>query len=124
MLPRGSLLAATVAAFAFAVPSTFSVKAAPITYSFSVTATSGLLVGTTEIGNFTYDSSSVVPNGVNKNIGLLTALNFTWNGIAYDETTANTGFLIFDPAGNLSSGSFGTDCGPGSCGFNPDQANH
>jgi hypothetical protein len=115
MLPRKSLFAAAVAGFALAALSTFSAKAAPITYSFSVTATSGPLAGTTENGRFTYDSSSIVLNGVNKDTGLLTALNFTWNAIAYDQTTANTGFLIFDPGGNLSSGAFGNDCMSGVC---------
>jgi len=42
-------------------------------------------------------------------------LNFTRNGIAYDQTTANTGALSFDASGNLTDISFGNNCGAGSC---------
>jgi hypothetical protein len=33
--------------------------------------------------------------------GLFTDLAFSWNGIAYDESTANTGLLTFDASGAL-----------------------
>jgi hypothetical protein len=52
---------------------------------------------------------------VNSNAGLLTALNFTWNGIAYNQTTANTGFIGFDGSGNLTEITFGNHCFPGIC---------
>ena len=60
---------------------------------------------------FTYDSSSIVPGG--SSAGPLTGLSFTWNGIAYDQTTANTGLLSFDSSGNLVSAIYGTDCAVG-----------
>jgi hypothetical protein len=87
-----------------------------ITYNFSVTATTGPLTGITAHGTFAYDSSSIVPGGDIGATGLLTALRFTWDGISYNETTANTGGLDFDAAGNLGLALFGTNCGPGFCG--------
>lgn len=92
-------------------------EAAPITYDFSVTAISGPLSGTTSTGSFTFDTSSIpaVLPGSNDATGLLAALNFTWDGIAYDAGTANTGHLGFDAAGNLIDVLFGTNCGPGPC---------
>jgi hypothetical protein len=87
--------------------------AAPITVDFSVTATSGSLTGAIETGFFTFDSSSIpaVLPGSNGAIGLLTDLDFTWNGIAYTEATANTGFLSFDATGALIDFAFGNNCG-------------
>jgi PEP-CTERM motif len=85
--------------------------ATPIVYDFSVTATSGPLSGTTASGSFTLDSSSVVLGGFNSGPGLLTALNFSWDGITYDATTANTGILGWDSGGLLTGALFGTDCG-------------
>jgi PEP-CTERM motif len=97
-------------------PAIPAVEASPITYNFSVTATSGPLDGTTASGTFSYDSSSIVPGGgYNLNTGLLTALNFTWDGIFYNETTANTGFLLFDATGTLTNALFGNNCGASGC---------
>jgi PEP-CTERM motif len=90
-------------------------NASPITFSFSVTATSGPLDGITENGTFTYDSSSIIPGGLNDNTGLLTGLNFTWNGIAYNQTTANTGLLLFDSSGHLTKALFGDNCIASEC---------
>jgi len=87
-------------------------EASPVNYSFSVTGISGPLDGVTEKGTFSYDTSSIVPGGENLNTGLLTALDFTWDGIHYDQTTANTGFLSFDSAGALTSELFGNTCSP------------
>jgi hypothetical protein len=56
-----------------------------------------------------------VPGGTNSNTGLLTALNFTWDGITYDQTTANTGFLTFNTSGTLVTDVFGNDCSAGQC---------
>ena len=78
------------------------VLAEQITYSFRVTATDGPLAGATANGSFSYDSSIVAPNVTLSATGLLTSLSFTWHGITYDATTANTGFLSFDSAGQLS----------------------
>jgi hypothetical protein len=107
------------AAFGVALPLAiaFSPKAeaTPITYAFSVTATSGSLNGAMAAGTFSYDTSSIIPGGVNANSGLLTALNFTWDGITYDQTTANTGNLAFDSSGTLVGAIFGTNCSAGGC---------
>ena len=90
-------------------------EATPITANFTVNVTSGPLSGTVENGNFSYDSSSIVPNGYNNATGLLTALNFTFNGTTYNSTTANTGWLGFDSAGDLNSFLFGNNCAAGGC---------
>jgi hypothetical protein len=90
-------------------------SATPITYDFSVTATSGPLIGTTADGSFSFDSGSIMHGGANVATGLLTALSFTWDGISYTAATANTGFLEFDAGGNLIEAFFGTDCNAGNC---------
>jgi hypothetical protein len=89
--------------------------AEPITYDFSVSPTTGPLAGVTANGSFTYDSSSIVLGGGNFATGLLTSLSFTWDGITYDQTTANTGDLYFDGTGNLIGALFGTKCFPATC---------
>ncbi|MGH7102531.1 MAG: hypothetical protein ACREFJ_09045, partial [Acetobacteraceae bacterium] len=105
-------LAAAAAAFVLAPPAQASV----ISYDFTVTITSGPLPsGTVENGSFSYDSSSIVPNGSNSATGLLTALAFTLNGITYNASTANTGFLAFK-VGDLVNFSFGNQCFAGGCG--------
>ena len=91
-------------------------EANTISYGFTVTATSGPLNGTVASGTFSYDSSSIVLGGLKANAGLLTALNFIWDGITYNKNTANTGSMNFDASGNLISYQFGTNCGPGYCG--------
>lgn len=61
-----------------------STLATPITVDFSVTATTGPLSGTTANGTLTFDSSTIpgsLPGAVDAT-GLLTDLNFTWNGIS------------------------------------------
>ena len=90
-------------------------NASPITYNFTATATSGPLSGTVEHGTFSYDSSSIIPGGINAAVGLLTSLSFSWNGISYDQTTVNTGDLRFDASGHLTQALFGTDCIAGGC---------
>lgn len=103
------------------LPPLQQVEASPVTYSISVTATDGPLSGTTATGTFTYDTSSIVPGGYNLNAGLLTDLALTWNGIFYDETTANTGWLGFDATGNLIAEAIGTNCNAGSCSVTSDR---
>jgi len=105
-----------VAAAALPLVLALNVEAGPITYTFLVTATSGPLNGATANGTFTYDTSSIVPGGSNDNTRLLTALDFTWHGIHYDQTTANTGFLHFDVTGTLTNEVFGNHCFAGGCG--------
>lgn len=105
----------TVAGLALALTLVPDAVAAPISYVFSVTATSGPLNGVTAAGTFSYDSSSIVPGGTNSNTGLLTALNFTWDGTTYNQATANTGRLTFDGAGTLTVPVFGNNCTAGVC---------
>jgi hypothetical protein len=109
------LLAAAVG-LALTLPSIGAADASPVNYMLSVTATSGPLNGTTASGTFSYDTNSIVPGGFNANAGLLTALNFTWDRITYNQTTANTGTLGFDATGMLISSLFGNACIAGDCG--------
>jgi hypothetical protein len=54
-----------------------------ITYSFTVTATSGPLLGDSSTGTFSFDSSTVpIGGGVVGGTDLLTSLSFSWDGIA------------------------------------------
>ncbi|MFC1772595.1 hypothetical protein ACFL3A_04485 [Pseudomonadota bacterium] len=86
------------------------------TYSFDVTATDGPLSGVTTIGTFSF-SDAIIPSGGGTvgQLNLFVGLDFTWNGISYDQTMANTGLLSFDAAGNLTEAVFGTDCFAGGC---------
>jgi len=90
-----------------------------INVDFTVTGTSGPLIGVMSSGFFTFDDS-VIPGGggLVGQIGLLTDLSFSWNGIAYDETTANTGWLSFDALETLDDFGFGTNCDAGVCALN------
>lgn len=106
----GVALALTIAGFVSVA------SADPITYGFRVAPSTGPLAGTTASGWFTFDSSIVPPGGgMVAATGLLTDLAFSFNGIDYDETTANTGSLAFDSSGALFLAFFGTDCGAGIC---------
>ena len=90
--------------------------ASPITYDFSVTATNGPLTGQSSSGSFSFDSSSITLGAQNIAAGLLTAVNFTWDGITYTSATANTGLSAFDSSGNLTRALFGNNCSAaGSC---------
>jgi hypothetical protein len=90
--------------------------AVPITYDFTVTATSGPLNGTMAQGTFSFDSS-IIPAGGGSVSGtaLLTSLSFSWNGVHYTELTANTGGIIFDASGKITEAVFGSNCVPASC---------
>ncbi len=94
-------------------------QAFPIDYTFHVDITNGPLAGQMENGSFAYDSSSITPGLWNLSAGLLTSLSFSLNGLSYDATTANTGGLAFDLAGNLETTSvhplFGNDCSAATC---------
>ena len=89
----------------------------PVTYEFTVTAVDGPLSGDVESGSFTFNSS-IVPTsgGFVKQTGLSTALSFTWNGITYNASNANTGSIGFNADGALTSVIFGTFCEAGGCG--------
>lgn len=95
--------------------SPFAANADLIRLDFSATGTEGALTGVTESGYAIYDSSIVVPDGIASAVGLFIDLAFSWGGIAYDETTANTGWLMFDALGSLSTFGFGTNCEPSHC---------
>ncbi len=88
----------------------------PVTYDFTVTASDGPLRGDVANGSFTFDSSIAPAQGgwVNQP-GLLTALSFTWDGISYSSSTANTGALGFSAAGAMTGILFGNDCEAGLC---------
>lgn len=90
---------------------------APITYLFKVNGgNSGPLAGQTAAGSLTFDSS-IVPTGggYRTQAGLLTELSFTWDGVAYNALTANTGAMDFSSTGGLESMIFGDDCNAGTC---------
>lgn len=89
------------------------VSASPISYEFTVTASTGPLAGVSSIGTFTFDSS-IIPSG-NATVaiaGLFSHLSFTWDGVAFSAATANTGELDFNQSGVVVGAFFGTDCGP------------
>ena len=97
-----------------AVVAATPIWATPLTFEFTVTATSGPLAGTSSSGTFSFDSGVIPPGGGEvRKPGLITHLAFIWNGIRYDETTANTGVLIFDSQGRLVEGAFGNYCPDG-----------
>ena len=82
-----------------------------IMYDFRVDATSGVLSGDTASGNFTFDSGTIPSGGGTAGAtNLLTALSFRWDGITYNASTANTGWLTFNSKGHLTFFSFGNDC--------------
>src|SRR4051812_7099891 len=99
-----------VCVFFFALMSA-SVAAEQITYNFTVVATDGPLAGTTSNGSFAYDSNG--PTGLLA--GVLTALSFTWHGITYGPTNANSGWLFTGIDSGVTSIDFGTNCKAGSC---------
>lgn len=113
----GLALAAASAAVFF-VP---AAEATPITYNFTVQVTGGPLDGNVQNGSFSYDSSSITPGSTNSTNGLLTAFDFTFDGIAYDASTANTGALGFDSAGDLNYFFISSSCP--SCTFAPGTEN-
>jgi hypothetical protein len=90
-----------------------------IRYDFRVDATSGVLSGDTASGNFTFDSGTIPSGGgIVGGTNLLTALSFSWDGITYDASTANTGWLAFNSKGDLTFFSFGNDCISLACAIN------
>jgi hypothetical protein len=89
--------------------------AVTITYSFTVLANSGPLDGQHATGHFSFDSSIIPVNGGPAERGrLFTDLSFTWDGVSYDETTANTSLfqtgLSFSDEGILVHWLFGGGC--------------
>lgn len=115
-IPKGKYMKHLTAIFALACCASIStVQATPIIYDFSVTATSGNLAGFSATGSFGFDDT-VIPAGTNNSAtGLLSFLDFTWNGIAYTPSTANTGAIWRLADGTLSFAMFGTNCFPSVC---------
>lgn len=103
------------------------------TYDFTVTipneAFNGPLAGASGTGSFTFDESLIPATGFGSVTGsaLFTDFSFFWNGISYDETTANATslgfggvpFLLPELFGQLTSFVFGNHChdpqAPGTC---------
>lgn len=108
-------LLALAAAAALVAP--LAAHAESITYDFTVNGGSvGPLANLTASGSFTFDSSIIpVGGGLVTGTGLLTGLAFTWDGLSYDQTTANTGSLDFNSSGMLDGVNFGTSCEAGAC---------
>ena len=112
MTIRSRIVLAMAAVLFFAT----AAGATPITYNFEVTVTTGPLAPDVVTGTFTFDSSIIPSGGGGVPLsGLLTDLAFQWNGTAYTEATANTGFLNFDAAGGLTGYAFGNNCAPSFC---------
>jgi hypothetical protein len=115
---------AIVAAAVLFLP--MAANAAQVTYNFTVNGgTTGPLAGVTSSGYFSFDDSIIpVGGGILNQAGLISDLSFSWNGIAYDEISANIGVLTFDAANNLTTQSaIGNNCGAGICSVSNTVAN-
>jgi hypothetical protein len=114
------LLAAVLLLLAVSVAPIKATAGASV-YEFTVTGTSGPLAGVTSVGTFSFDPA-IVPEGGGPVFiaGLFETLSFSWDGVDYDEGSANTGTLEFDADGTLFNALFGTSCGPSGfgCGVN------
>jgi hypothetical protein len=109
--------AAAVLALLASFGSLRDVAADPLSYDFTWVATTGPLAGMSATGTFEFDSAIVPATGIGVSVdaeGLFTAFEFTWNGVSYDETTVNTGRLVFSN-GELILANFGTNCTAGPC---------
>jgi hypothetical protein len=88
----------------------------PVTYDFTVTATSGPLTGSVAEGSFTFDSTIAPPGGGGlMETGLISALSFSWDGVTYSASSANSGDLVFNASGGLLFAQFGNDCASVPC---------
>ena len=88
-----------------------------VRYAFTVTIGSGPFAAQST-GTFAYDTSIIPAPAAGVVVGgldLLVNLDLTWNGIQYDETTANTGGMVFDASGTLVDIVFGNECVPLFC---------
>ncbi len=107
--------------FILAIALPVACQAAPVTYDFTVNAIDGPRAGATASGYFTYDDTIVQSGGgFWYQTALITDLSFSFDGLSYDETTANTGLLGFDTGGALIHAMFGSHCTAGSCGVDAD----
>lgn len=85
-----------------------------VTYDFNITNVIGPLWGSYS-GSFSFDSSLVQPGKVVARAGMLTSLDFTFDGVAYNASTANTGYFIFNSDGTLQNFCFGNDADAEGC---------
>lgn len=87
------------------------------TYDFTITPTSGPAAAAT--GSFSYDCATLgglcTTGGSDTASGLLSSLSLTFDGVTYDESTANTGTLELAAGGGLTYILFGSSCGTGGC---------
>ncbi len=109
----GALAAASFAVLA-AWPSISA--ASPVTRMFEFSSVSGPLLFGPKIGTFTYDDS-VTPAGGGYVFaaGLFSSLSVGFDGFTFDQTSANSGWLEFDPSGGLLEALFGNRCIGGGC---------
>ena len=115
MTTRSSTLSCAIVALAVSG----AADGSPITYDFTVDATSGVLSGNAASGSFTFDSGTIPSGGgIVGATDLLTALNFRWDGITYNARIANTGWLTFNSQGHVTFFSFGNDCAALACTVN------
>ncbi len=123
--PRG-ILAAILLLFAVSFAS-HEATAGSSVYQFTVTGLNGPLGGVASVGTFAFDPTIAPAGGGFVEIaGLFTRLAFSWDGVTYNETTANTGVLGFEADGTLIYAMFGTNCGPSGfgCGVGNDPDAH
>ena len=117
---KGKILSLAAAAV-LATP--LAAHAKPVTYDFMVNGGgAGPLANVTSSGSFTFDIS-IIPTGggLLTGTGLLTGLSFTWDGIFYNQITANTGTLEFNSGGILDGVNFGNSCDAfGACALHGD----
>lgn len=112
MKKQTGLLAAVLLLLAVSVAPIKSTAGTPA-YEFTVTGVTGPLAGVTSVGTFSFDPTIAPAGGGYVSIaGLFESLSFSWDGVDYDEDSANTGTLGFDADGTLFYALFGTNCGP------------
>jgi len=115
MLRRALLcLVAVAVIYSSAGPAKASVE----TFGFIVNDLTGPLAGNTYEGLFSFDTSDL-SFGFNGATGLLTSLDFAFNGVTYDSTTANTGEIYLvgtnDVPSDIFTIVFGNNCVAGTC---------
>lgn len=114
--PLGKALMTAAALAALAAPLTSS--AALVTRQFEFSSTSGPLTFGPTIGSFTYDDIvAPVGGGTVSQLSLFSDLSVSFGGYSFDETSANSGWLVFDSLGGLLEALFGTSCSAGVCGI-------
>ena len=103
-----SALRLKIATFLLAAP--LMTFADVVRVDFTLTADDGPLAGTSSSGSFQLDDAVAPAGGGVVDGAFADSLSFQWNGINYNETTANTGSLLFDADGNLTSFVAGNVC--------------